>query len=1573
MRRIRGSVVDSGESALVGYLVQAFFERRFETAAPAEPTAPADGVLPTDSPGGPEAIGNTGGATTVVPPEILSATTSVVATTDANGQFTMAVPEDAELASLTVRFEVSTPSGFTFEREVNTAEFESELALVVEGRNPPIEVPPIDPRLTMRDSKLTGRVFDVTGRQVPAGLQVAIFGREAALPGTENGAGPSTPFLVTRTDGSGYFSGDQPSRLLQAAHATIATASETVPIALERGRLPSPVLLGVSLPDLATTETMPEDCGCKSPVPRTPDQLDLTSASETFSTDLGTGCVQFNVPNRAIEEFDFFTVVRTTEPFIRGIRPEGLAVRRDREVIVDRSTRIRFTEYEDALSEASERAVLTGANSVDWDSTPTFYEATSIAHGHLLHFKQVWYADGYSLGDLLYSLPLAPGQKRLVAVVDWERRDQANRSEGTTFSEQLTQSLSKDRDLSEVVSGTLAETMRGGSKATTAGVGVGTGAAGNGSYGGFNFGALIGVSGGYGEANSNAWMDASRTVGAQSLQRLRDTTLQSASALRGMRSTVVHAATQGESVRASTEVVANHNHCHALTVQYFEVLRHLKVTHELADVQECLFVPMPITPFDPDKVLRWRESLQPYLKRQELTAGFDATRRAASGWADTDYPLEHWADTPIEAIVGELHLTFLIPLPPLPADPPPGTTPPLADPRGEDGWDTAFRVFAAIGSGGASEATRKTVAVFSQGAKAYGESLAAEPTPEARYARFHHEVMPGLAAGFIDQLELWAIVEGPNGHQETKLNSADFTLVSDYRPGAQLAAAVRANTSQILRLNLRRLVIKSQNGLPAGCRVIVNDAVFRYRAAHFQHTLADESRLNDDIDLPTVSLVNLPGIPVPVAISVPGNGATIETPVDGWEMRNPRREDTLLSKELIAHLNGNLEYYHQAIWWTMDPSRRFMLLDGYVAPNAGGRSVASVVENRVLGIVGNSLVMPVARGVHLDPRFTRAHILPAPRPGFPLALPAADPGASMQLDLRAVYKPTTPIPAARVSLPTRGVFAEAVQGACNACEKIDESRRWRWADDPIDEPAALEQGSTASRRGEPLSTDPTAFPASVVTVQNAPSVPEPTGLSRAIELLGKDSFRDITGLAGNQQNAAAAYKQALETAAEFGKEASKLAQQAAMLKSLDKSMDSIDQAESKGKITPDDAKRLRTSALEKAVGGTDGPIRAADVEERLEVINAASKEGSIDATEAKSLSGTVLRSYVGSEEHASEESVAAAKLIGELPPDSVTSVETGIPPTKVQTAAGTGVAGIPGQWLADIAKGVLPRLGVAVASAPGGPGNRHCCALPGLWQADALDPAALAGHRYGAQRFALDPFTDPRGYVYTARSGLVDLGHARDTADMTRFVYEALVRGDTRFVLREGDAAVHEASRDRDAILELAAAVAYVESWAHELTTWEDQSSFSPEDLPSNIIGIELAKRAIKSGGPFNAGVDAAVNALIGVELGARPKSDTEAVLSKVNGSTRWFTMTGLVRRNFDGTPCWMARMTFDAPASIPWLSPSVFERSYTEFDYAIKKSVNGKTGIILATMQTTTDAIHAAFAAAHPGMDKPW
>jgi hypothetical protein len=284
------------------------------------------------------------------------------------------------------------------------------------------------------------------------------------------------------------------------------------------------------------------------------------------------------------------------------------------------------------------------------------------------------------------------------------------------------------------------------------------------------------------------------------------------------------------------------------------------------------------------------------------------------------------------------------------------------------------------------------------------------------------------------------------------------------------------------------------------------------------------------------------------------------------------------------------------------------------------------------------------------------------------------------------------------------------------------------------------------------------------------------------------------------------------------------------------------------------------------------------------------------------------------------------------------------------------------------------------------PGTRACCALgrsiPG--RPETLEPNALTGHQYG-KRF----HSDPVGFVYTAKVGLVDLGHVRDNADMTRFIYDALVAGATQLQLYEGTATVNVIPPDTDGKLELAGAITYVESRAHELVTYgtatQDYSAFSPEDLPSNMIGIELAKRAIRqvleqqpltTDARYNEAVDAALPALIN-DLGPRSKADTDAVLKKIEGN--WFTrgtiVPTLLRRNFDGTP-WMAGMVYDTPETPPWMSPTIFEPIYNrDFTYVIsdkwtttKDKSYDLTGYDISGMKTITEI----FQAFNAGKDHP-
>src|SRR5205807_2246653 len=115
-----------------------------------------------------------------------------------------------------------------------------------------------------------------------------------------------------------------------------------------------------------------------------------------------------------------------------------------------------------------------------------------------------------------------------------------------------------------------------------------------------------------------------------------------------------------ESVSVTAEVVANHNHGHAMTVEYFEVLKHYRVDLELASVQECLFIPFQMTRFDEMKAIRWRDALEVRLTDRSITVAFDAVERILSGYADSDLPLARYADEPVTELWGELRVELNI-------------------------------------------------------------------------------------------------------------------------------------------------------------------------------------------------------------------------------------------------------------------------------------------------------------------------------------------------------------------------------------------------------------------------------------------------------------------------------------------------------------------------------------------------------------------------------------------------------------------------------------------------------------------------------------------------------------------------------------------------------------------------------------------------------------------------------------------------------------------------------------------------------------------------------------------------
>jgi hypothetical protein len=910
---------------------------------------------------------------------------------------------------------------------------------------------------------------------------------------------------------------------------------------------------------------------------------------------------------KALDEFSFYTVVRTTEPLIDAfeitdveeinledivdddpeIRTIVSGIKAPKSILssfISKHGNITKANVGSLINESKAHALririfqppkrkkgridLDGTNGVDWDDKPTIYQATTIAHGHLLNFKQEWFNNGYTIGDLIYSLPLAPGQKKQIVVFDWDRKDSASNTQQLDYQESLYNSLSRDRDVNEVARATLKEHSEGESESSTWGWGVG------GGVGAIipiqvPIGALVGAGGGAGGGSSSASQSSSRTTTAKSHQHISDRTLQSANSIRSQRSTVIQTVSQGERFQASAEVIANYNHCHAMTIQYFEVLRHFEIRTKLSDVQECLFIPLSITPFDRKKALRWRDILFRCLKKPFLRPGFDALERIdeelesprENYYDELGIPKDRYAEEELEYIEGELYLEFQ-----------------LTRPKNNDADEFI------------AENWNHFAPFIGNPLEFYTTFIRHEQGKDEAFAK---HAGPRIAEAIFDEIRFFAVKNGQS--ISSRRLPVDATLLSDFknkkrlnvslRMSGPMVAGIKREDIDYVRISLDGATKRSETlrrlENEEFLKIIIHSGSMRYRTKSLHEFLFRDSNIKNDLTLD-------------------GDDVRVFTPLSAKALKKPRLEDVEVSNSLLHHLNENLEYYHQCIWSKMNAQRRFMLLDGLIAPGKGnGRSVASVVENKLVGIVGNCLVMPVAPGFQLDPTLDDA------------------------IDLFEHYyeNPKDPV---HVSLPTKGVFAEAVMGKCNSCEKKDESRFWRWEESPIpDSPTTINPFTLPTPQNiQPNNLQPKDFPAPIINLQNGPALPDPQGFGSLVTLLSNPNlFKDITGLTENQKNALAALQGAFGTAQFFGGQAANLTGQAGdlflkkqALEAKQNAFDQIKKAKENGLITEKQAQDLTEETFKSILNQSDSiALKTADdiakVEQKVKDKSLSNKEG----------------------------------------------------------------------------------------------------------------------------------------------------------------------------------------------------------------------------------------------------------------------------------------------------------------------------------------------------------------------------
>ena len=676
----------------------------------------------------------------------------------------------------------------------------------------------------------------------------------------------------------------------------------------------------------------------------------------------------------------------------------------------------------------------------------------------VLEFRQRWFALGHSIGQIVYSLPLAPCESVNVAMIDWSRQDTILREDRVQAREALFHEQRRDRTIEETVGAALKESqsgyslMGGYSHADNAG-----GSATVPIYGiPVNLKAATSNLGSLGGAIARS--SGSRDITADSLQELHDRVRQATSVVRTLNSTVVIQATQQEQNVIQTRTVTNHNHCHALTIQYYEVLRTFKVVTEFEKRRRVVLIPYKIVSFDPANwkvVLRFETLLRAVLLDQSLDACFEAIKR--------------------------LHLC------------------PQVYPESEE---TA----PATGEGGTtSDKPNKPTPKVQK----YELTLTTGKAKEA-WGRKFGDCWGPLYVRLIlkndDQKDLFIKpnISDPGGFA--------FEYEKDYTVSIGFPnACVGLNPFDIKEVSIRWMESNADDAWGfKGIKI-------RYQLEgddQFNYTLLDASNpiyLKWFDNPPQEGLFWNQSVSAPPVISMPEESDTTDdsgaTGTGQRPARLSKKADECCEQQLLAHLNGNLGYYNRAIWLLQDPVERRILLEEVLV----GTGLSDLIEEMPVAVSGRYVAFPLE-----DPRIENVLLQP------PVQEALGHLGLSQEV-LKDIWnkaveagprEPKKPEPlVSYVSLPTRGLFAEAQLGNCNSCEVRDVTRFWKWDESPC-EPAPAIQGITPGPKGQPPTIpQPAALPTPVVQVMQAPAAPDPVGLAAALKVLGTPNiFRDMSGL-----------------------------------------------------------------------------------------------------------------------------------------------------------------------------------------------------------------------------------------------------------------------------------------------------------------------------------------------------------------------------------------------------------------------------------------------------------------------------
>lgn len=701
---------------------------------------------------------------------------------------------------------------------------------------------------------------------------------------------------------------------------------------------------------------------------------------------------------------------------------------------------------------------------------------SSLGIGYVLNMHQAWVPDGFALGSLLYSLVLAPGEEQRLVVREKSQTYTVSDNAEASDSARENYTLTQDDDAMAVYNYALNQLSKANSQsgysAQTSSYGGGFGA--GGILGGFS--AMLGLSGSHSKSSGSASSSASQSNAhnevSSAAQNFQHSIKSASEKVAQAKRISVRAATSVENDSVATKIIANHNHSHTLTIQYWEVMRRYRMETCIDGVELVLFVPLEIISFiKPElpyvlskqdvanfdiksfesrygQLLHYADLLLPHLPCKYRN-GLELIKKYAS------YPT--WKREEAESVSSKLlELKFTCNI--LEFDDIKAT---LVLKNGKG-----------IIAGNLNNFARKQLSTEIITSLQLKQEIIKERNQRGKAYTFSFVIPSNVIGSDIDYIRLEHSCDSFSynlNQSEEYLSSAQKTALANML-GKEKDLAKDNDSSGSDRNKIAHYKSQLPEAFLAPIVTLSSRELYSYGSPVVSDVSLSYSGSEDLVGLLTSSTFN-PSLRVNVQMSC----------------RVLRNSELQEMESTLHHILSDTLHYSQVVWGSLSDDERAMMLEGYTIDmnfdNLKGLEDMDQVNSdnisqktRIVdkSLKNNPIINNNIGSVILRPQFKKAEndstdipllncvnikkllgfygnciLLPFTYPQS-LAKKLDKTAAEIQDALYRYHTAYFRVPSTTISLPTDGMIGEAVLGETNVSELIDLTRFWNWKDSPID-------------------------------------------------------------------------------------------------------------------------------------------------------------------------------------------------------------------------------------------------------------------------------------------------------------------------------------------------------------------------------------------------------------------------------------------------------------------------------------------------------------------------------------------